>query len=285
MQQAVPCSQKGQEANYNIASNNPPINDIPSNNPPSEHAFDCPATVVGPEVVSNWVPPVNIAGERNCYNLTREDIKAGLKKVEEWMPEELSVFAANEELLIDLAFRNVIPSEDTPLPDGVPRVSSLAQPRGDVTAQLDPCVGALVGVGVDVIGLVFEILGFNYANNGNVTILLADKLILGSGAFATNFRKIIKTLDNLPTLIEVAGGAVELLYGLWDESIVIQAVRYYFAHLNWWRRTVNIIRWVATVLSWLISFPLVAVQILQVFSVAVSIADLVESFKGVAEEC
>lgn len=230
----------------------------------------------------------SVADERNCFNLTRTDIKAGLALASQWFPEDASAWVTNEALLVDLTYRNVIPSEETPKPQdplaGVPLPRSsrrpAAQPAGNITAMVTKeCGDARISIFVNVLGLFCQILGFNLAPSQN----LVDSLLRGTGEFAEAVRAIFSYMDLMPAPMDIATGAWGLFMALYDEGFVIQAFREVVSGMSWWRRAVTLIRIAATVLLWIASAGVA--QILQVAMMAVAIADLTSAFSEEREEC
>lgn len=236
---------------------------------------------------------VSVAEERNCFNLTRKDIKAGLTLVTQWFPEDSSVMMANEALLVDLTFRNAIPSEDTPLPEdpleGVPLPRSLQrlparQPSGNLTAMItQECADSRIGIFLTALELFFQILGFDFVAGPNLNQNLADAIFTGSGEFAMAVREIFTYMDSMPTAMDIATGAWGLFMAMYEEGFVLEGIRYVVSQMGWWRRAITLIRIASTIILWIVSSG--AVQILQIALMIVTIDDLRIAFREEREDC
>jgi len=229
------------------------------------------------------------ADERNCFNLTRADIKAGLALASQWFPEDASAWVANEALLVDLTYRNVIPSEDTPRPQdplaGMPLPRSLRPPVEETAANISTamvtkdCADARITIFTTVLELFCQILGFNLKPSQN----LVDVLLRGTSEFAEAVRGIFAYMDLMPSPMDIATSAWGLFMALYEEGFVLQAFWDVVRSMSWWRRAVTLIRIAATVLLWIASAGVA--QILQIAMMAVSIADLTTAFRQEREVC
>merc|ERR1711920_388417 len=204
---------------------------------------------------------------------------------------DASTWVANEALLVDLTFRNVVPSEDTPKPydplEGVPLPRSLrrpaTQPSGqNVTAmdtQAKECTDARIEIFMKVLDLFCQILGFNVAPSQN----LVDVILRGTSEFAEAVRSTFTYMDLMPAPMDIATGAWGLFMALYEEGIFLEAVHEVVIRMSWWRRAVTLIRIAATIILWIASAGLA--QILQIVMMGVSTADLTRAFRVEREDC
>lgn len=238
------------------------------------------------------IEAASVAEERNCFNLTRADIKAGLALASQWFPEDASTWVTNEALLVDLTFHNVVPSEDTPRPhdplEGVPLPRSLrrpaTQPLGQNATAMDTsdaqeCFDARKEIFLKVLELFLQILGFDLAPSQN----LVDAILQGSSEFAQAVRSIFSYMDAMPAPMDIAQGVWGIFSALFDEGVFLQALRDVVSRMSWWRRAITLIRIAATILLWIASAG--AAQILQIVMMGVTIADLTKAFRDEREEC
>merc|ERR1711920_934350 len=202
---------------------------------------------------------------------------------------DASTWVANEALLVDLTFRNVVPSEDTPKPhdplEGVPLPRSLrrpaTQPSGqNVTAMgAQECMDARIEVFQKVLDLFCQILGFDFAPSQN----LVDVILQGTSEFAEAVRSIFSYMDLMPAPMDIAVGAWGLFEALYEEGVFLQALHEVVSRMSWWRRAITLIRIAATILLWIASGG--AAQILQIIMMGVTIADLARAFREEREDC
>jgi hypothetical protein len=216
----------------------------------------------------------------------------GLALAAEWFPQEASRWVANEELLIDYAFENVVPPPGTAEPEdplaAVP--GRLQQPAARILrnalsrfleANKNPCLEASAKVGVDVIKLIFAILGVNF--DGDVLAEIIVDSISASGAVIDAIVAVVEYMDNAPTALEVAYGVAEIFTALYEEGIFSKVLWKAVSDMSWWDISLLVIRVAATVASWFVTQGVATA--IQIGLVGIGTIDLVTDIIDASTKC
>lgn len=259
----------------------------------------CPAKIVGKDWVENWVSPAvdddSWANERDCYNMTRKDYKTGLSEFSTMFSGVQSCLEANQEMLIEMAFHNIVPPDDAPLPQGChedlpqPMAKASKKPCGKhrdlPSIQNQGCIDAWGASVLTALSLIFGVLGLQLPGGNTI---LADLLLDPSVDFFSSVLAIIKEVvgDGDSSIVGAVKGVWDIFMAANHENLIAVAMWEALKALNWWKRMIFGLRAAATIALWKLSAGVgVWVSIWQAVLVAASAYDLRESWNDVWAKC